>query len=170
MKLLKRLIYIINHNAGFLLALIIIILGFSIIHFQKDNNKILRDTSATVNNTETILNNQKNDLGTMQNEIASLKRFSACLLALHDAGQFADGDVQQQCEKMSGKVKLDDVTRSPAPNTSQRGNSQPQNTNQGQGNNEPQPPNEPEPGVVQSIIGGIMDTTQVVRDFLNPFN
>lgn len=110
-----------------MLIIIAILILFVFVYFVIDNKRIIRETNASARdaaiaaeqsriasqNSEIIIANQQRDIDTLKAEIAKGNRFTACLLAVHDAGEFVQEDVATQCERMSENVGLEDVTRQP---------------------------------------------------------
>lgn len=138
-----------------LLMVIAFIILCVFLYFVIDNKRIIRETNTAATesaaaavaaknaseNSEIIIANQQRDIETVKSELASLKRFSACLLALHDAGELASGDVEAQCDRMAANVELNDVTRAQPSTPTQSSTQAPSPGNsQGNGNSENTPP------------------------------
>lgn len=91
-----------NRNVGFILILTVIFFGFAILNLQQDNQKLLKDTQATVKNTETIVQKQDETLDAIaqlavDNKLTSkqLGDTIICMLLI-PVGQRTT-DTQEQC-------------------------------------------------------------------------
>lgn len=150
-------LYLHTHYKSIIIAVALIVIGFfvALLLFQSQaNQKLLENTKASAENTETIISNQQADLKTIKDEIARLKRFNACLLAVHGQQQLLDEEVEAQCEKMSNGVGIEDVTsRSP---TAPPESTPPEETNQGQQKNQSSsngnPEEPPEPSLSERAV------------------
>lgn len=134
---------LLNHPLTVIVVLIFLFTYFAIgnAKFQKDNRTLLVNTQRTSDNTNQIIKNLQQAVTDLRNDNARQTRFISCLLALHGEGHLVDGDVSKQCEKMSSRIVLKDVTKqsttssqqpAQAPTTTNKQNSpaQPQNTPQ----------------------------------------
>lgn len=110
-KVLKTATAFLNRNTGFLILSVIIIFGLSTLGFQKDSESILKDTRTTTKNTEKIIKDLEIAVDDLKADNARQTRFIECLLAFHGASELISQEVQDQCERMSANVELEDVTR-----------------------------------------------------------
>lgn len=158
------------------LARIITIIGIGVLvmlfyNQQVDNQQKIESTRKIAENTQRISEDTQTIIKELRQSFADQKLDSQqkldiiiCMLLVLPGNRTtntAEG-CQQQVEartpsRSQNNPQNNPRSTAPQPNT---------------GN--PQPPDEPEepddPSVVESIIGTVMETTQGVRDFLNPFN
>lgn len=87
-QLVARTINGLNRNTGFLILVAIVIFGFAILNFQKNNQILLQDTQATAQNTNDILRGQRDIL---------------CLLVVH-AEESPDVVITQDIRDLCGDV------------------------------------------------------------------
>lgn len=117
-----------------LIALVLLFGYFAVgnIRFERENQHILQSTKDTLDNTSTIIKNLQQAVNDLKADNQRQTRYISCLLALQGRGDLVAPDVQNQCEKMSSNVGINDVTKTPAPQASQTPAAQtPTNQNQG---------------------------------------
>lgn len=111
-----------NRNTGFILMLIIIIFGFAIIGFQKDNQQLLEDTKKIAENTEQIVAKQDETLAAIQNlaldnKISGdeLKEILLCMLVVPPEQRTTDtaNDCRKQADASREQSRQDSNVQAP---------------------------------------------------------
>lgn len=102
-----------NRNTGFLVLVAIIIFGFAILNFQKDNRKVLEGIEKTTNNTENIAQDTQAILGKIDQSTENINkksdrnaRLTNCLLILHGHSTQINPEDETECQKAVDNANL----------------------------------------------------------------
>lgn len=180
MKLyIVKLSNLINRNTGFLIVLVLLIFGFAIVAFQRNNQLILKDTHAIAENTKWLLEQQKKEDETRDKAVQEVitanirsdehQTMILCTLILRGNVVVTNEEaveIEQICEEeiqrfrdRGGEVEMS--TRPVSPQPSPQSNPQP---TEPPAQSPPPPSNEsppdPEPPEDPSVVGGLLEDVQ----------
>lgn len=160
---------LINRNTGFLIVLTMVIFGFAIIDFQRDNQRILQDTHSTVDNTERLLigqrKNTEQQAKAVQDLLADNKRQTEliiCLLAIHGESTAVTQADEESCrQRIATAQEVDRAERTSTPEVSPR--TKPDKLPQGEPPEDNPPPEDNNPGLLKRLTNVADRVLQLLR-------
>lgn len=133
-----------------ILFTVLILFAWGAYQMKQNTDATVNNTSATKKNTEAtqqLVEDLQVAVDDLKDDNARQTRFIECILALHGEGRLVSEDVRLQCEKMSSRVDITDVTRQPDAPGTQTAPATPESEQQPQSPTPPDntPPEPPEP-------------------------